>query len=480
MTINNRVIEVMTISNSRFTYGFSGLLFAACLVFSTTTMAADGDKPGQEQLTEAQRQELIRQREEMMAAIEKSREEVRRVAVEAREKAEVLREEAQRLRADSADMARETEEARRVASRELAREREELSRTHRELRRASQEVARAHRELGLAEDRRIRTINLGDRAMIGVILGDETEEGVKIIGVSPDGPAERAGIQTGDTLTSIRGESLTPGEGGSSRDTIYRVLRDLGDGEEISIAVRRDDEQLDFMVKPEKREPTSWASYIRLPEPVVAPAPPGAVTSEVVAPHVLIEKIAVPPIDTAMIAAEALALTEELESFHIMLQSDGDDATQYSYSIEMDPSDFEFDTEVFSDFGAMAMDEARLWFGSGATMGLRFTDINEGLAAYFDTDKGVLVLEASEDNAFGLEAGDVVLKVGSSNIGETADLVRALRDQETGDQVEMLIRRNKSDVTLDIIIPENRFGQFDQHFSDQEFHATIAEKVIAD
>jgi C-terminal processing protease CtpA/Prc len=482
MTIHNRVIAVMKFSRSDLKPCFSVFLGALMLLGSLPLLAADAEDADRQRLTEAQREELLQQREAMMAAIEKSRQEVERVAQEARMKAETLREETERLRADSAELARESAEARRAASAELAREREELSRTHRELRRASQEVARAHRELTLAEDReiRMRTINLGDRAMMGVILGEQTKEGIKIIGVSPDGPAERAGIETGDVLTSLRGESLTSSAENPPRETIYEVMSEVGDGEEISVEVLRGDERMQFMIKPEKREPASWASYIRLPDPVVAPSPPGAVSSFTVAPHVRIEQIAVPSVDTAGIVAEAAALAEELEAFHITVHTDDGEAMEYSYQFPLDTSYFELNTEAFSEFGAMAMDEARLWFGAGATLGMQFADINEGLAGYFGTDSGVLVLDAPDDNAFGLVPGDVVLKVGDSDINGTSDFVRALRDHRTGEEVEITIKRDKRDVSFGVVIPENRFGLFHENFANDTIHATISTEVTED
>lgn len=472
----------MKISGNKLTHCLTAFLISLILLSSGPLQATNEEEPGQQRLTEAQMEELRRQREALMVAIEKSRQEVERVAEEARMKAEMLREETERLRVDSAELARQSAEARRATSIELARQREELSRTHRELRRASQEVARAHRELTLAEDQRIRTrtINLGDRAMMGVILGEETRDGIKIIGVSPDGPAERAGIKTGDILTSLRGESLTPSADKPPRETIYEIMSEVGDGEEISVGVLRDDEHLDFMIKPEKREPASWASYIRLPDPVVAPIPPDAASAIHVSPHVLIEQIAVPPIDTAVIAAEARALAEELESFQIVIQGEDGEPMEFSYGHEIDPSDFVFDTEAFSEIGSMAMDEARFWFGSGAILGIQFADMNEGLAGYFDTENGVLVLDAPDDNAFGLMPGDVVLRVGENDINGTSDFVRALRNHETGEEVQVSIKRNKRDVSFGVVIPENRFGLFHKQMTSDTIHATISTEVTED
>ena len=228
-------------------YLVSGFL-AVAILSTVPLVAAEAEEPSEKPLTEAQRaqREAQRaQREAMLQAIEISHQEIERVAEQARLKAEILRQDTERLRAESAEMAHESEQVRQAQRRELARTREELSRTHRELRRASQEVARAHRDLTLVDDRRIRAqmINLGDRAIMGVILGGQTEDGIKIMGLSPDGPAERAGLNTGDVLVSLRGESLAASEQHKQRDIIYEVMSDIEDGEEISVSVLRDGEQ---------------------------------------------------------------------------------------------------------------------------------------------------------------------------------------------------------------------------------------------
>ena len=476
-----RVIETM--KNIR-TQILTGMTLALSLVLVSPALIAQNEAPEREPLSEAEQEEMLRTREAQLASIEKSRREVERNAEEARQRAEAIRQEAEQLRAESAQMARQSSEAHEAARAELAKEREELSRVHRELRRATQEVARAHRELSMAENQRTRsyTINLGDRAVLGVVLGRQIDEGLVIVGISPDGPAERAGIERDDVLISIRGEDLSRDADQASRRTISEVMNDIGDGEEISVEVLRDGQLLDFMIKPEKREPTSWASRIRLPDPVVAPTAPSAPHAPDApdAPHVVIEQIAIPPVDTSAIAAEALALAEEMKSIQLVIADGVSDASSYSYSFDMDSSDFVFDTEAFSEFGSLAMEEAHVWFGSGATMGLRFAEMNEGLAGYFDTEDGVLVLEASDDNEFGLEAGDVLLQIGDSDINSTADFVRALRDHDSGDEVDILIRRKKRDVILDVVIPDNRLGLFDYEFFSDDGHTTLARKIIAD
>lgn len=446
-------------------------LLASMVSAAVPVNAAEPDEAA-EALRQMEVERLRARREEMMQAIEQSRMEAEQAAEQARVKAEQLRVEAEQVRIEAEDMMLQSAAEREEHMRQLEQARREISRTHRELRRASQEVARAHRELALAEDRRVRAqlINLGDRAMLGVILGNVTDDGIQIIGLSPDGPAERAGLQTGDVLVSLRGENLARAEGRSAREVIFDVMRDIDEGEEIAVTVLREGKRWDFMVKPDKREPASWASYIRLPEVPEVVVAPDAVDPADPPPHVRIERIEVPPIDTAALAAEALAVTEELEAFKAVI-ADG----AMDYTIEYDFGDFEFDTQAFSDIGAMALSDASVWFGSPSTRGIRFAELNEGLGAYFDSDHGVLVLDAPADNAFGLEAGDVVLKIGEDDVNETSDIVRALRDYDAGDAIRIAIKRNKREQSLEAVMPENRLGLINENTFEYGVHVNAHE-----
>ena len=136
-------------------------------------------------------------------------------------KSALARQEARQQREEAGTQRQQQMEERALQEREMARVREELGRAHRELREASREIAAAHRNLAGSghEHRSVHRVNLGDRAVIGVVLGQESADGVKIIGVAPGGPAELAGLQVGDVLLSIRGESLA----GGGRETLFRA-----------------------------------------------------------------------------------------------------------------------------------------------------------------------------------------------------------------------------------------------------------------
>ena len=398
------------------------LLIPALLMFASAY--ALGEETTQSEQEALQRLEYQTMREEA----ERARQEAEVARQGALKAAELARETARM----NAEIVRETSrhgadlKNRELQKEELARTREALRKTHEELRGATREVARAHRDLARAGDEReiIRHVNLGDRAVIGVVLGSESDNGVEIIGVSPDGPAERAGLEQGDILVSI--QDIVLADNDAARESVFEIMSDVDDQEELAVVVERDGVSSEYTVTAEIREPRGWQSMIRIAEVEAVAAVPGD-------RHVIIERIEIPEIDEEAIAAQVAELTQHLEQY-------------------------EFDHEEFSEFGEHAMSEANAWFGLPRAHGLELTSINEGLGAYFKTDRGVLVIKAREDNAYGLESGDVILSIDSTAVNSPSDMLRALRDVEPGSEIDIGIKRNRRDKTLSVVVPENRLG----------------------
>ena len=431
------------------------LVYSICLLLSGMVFAPPSPVYAAtiEETAHADRQALLQEAERARIEAEQAREEARKAAQSARE---LARESAALARQDANEQRRETDELRGQRAEERARQqeeveraREELSRAHRELREASREIANAHRALAAesAELTTVRHLNLGDRAVLGVVLGQETAEGVKIIGVSPDGPAERAGLQAGDVVVAIRGEDLGAESGSKGRETLFRAMDEIQDGETIAVAVERNGESLSFEVTPERREPSSWQTMIRIPEaPLAADAP-----------EVVIERIEVPHIDHKALEAHIESLTEELKTRELRFVTPDGEELEISKEFVL-PEDFEVEIAEMSELAGHALKEANVWFGLPYAQGLELAEVNEGLGAYFATERGVLVLKARPDNAYRLESGDVVLDIDGRAVNSPADLIRALREIEPGSEIEFAIKRDRKDETLSIVMPENRLG----------------------
>ena len=120
------------------------------------------------------------------------------------------RERQQSAREDREAAARATREEKEAAREQREDVESELADARRELEEAAREVARLSSSLaapfvdGITRGFRFA----GQRAMLGVGIED-TERGVRVASVSPNGPAAEAGLKVGDTITAIDGATLT-------------------------------------------------------------------------------------------------------------------------------------------------------------------------------------------------------------------------------------------------------------------------------
>lgn len=113
---------------------------------------------------------------------------------------------------------------------------------------ARAEMAAAAKQMAEAASDGLRTA-YKERPFLGVFIGDQSEDGIVVAGVTPDGGAEAAGIEAEDVIVAVGGESLT------GHERPLTVLRRILDGTAsssggIEVVVSRAGETHSFDVVP--------------------------------------------------------------------------------------------------------------------------------------------------------------------------------------------------------------------------------------
>ena len=134
-----------------------------------------------------------------------------------------------------------------------------LADAQRRLEEAAREVAELSLEMSgpvIEEVRKIRIEGPG-KAMLGVNIDDAGpgSEGVRVVSVSPGGPAEAAGVKSGDVITALDGKPL-----GSGRDLVAR-MRGVEPGQTVNLELRRDGKNVKAAVVAKPREEMLLIGY---------------------------------------------------------------------------------------------------------------------------------------------------------------------------------------------------------------------------
>jgi len=421
---------------------------------AVTNVSAD-----EEAITKAEKAELQDQLEaeyeKAMLAAEKQRQAAETTVEKAREQLQLASEQSKLSDEQS-------EEARAKYELEMTKMHQELNHTHRQLQETTREIARVNREVARARaDRHSvdHVVRSSARPVIGVILGDVEGQGVEVLGVSPDGPSERAGIKKGDVIVAVGGRDLSSIQAsGDARDGLRIALRDIEANKPLSISVQRESKTLYLTLVPEVREPMSWQTVTRFPTAPRAPrmansASQASVPSAPQAPErvVSVERIVVPELDTVEMTVQIEQMREDIEKRRTMREAG---------MVVPDEDGWEIEFHEMSELGNFALQDANVWFGLPMAQGLRLAEVDSDLGEYFKTDRGVLVLKARDDNDLKLKSGDVILQVGKTEVNSPAEFMRALRGLNSGEELVMDIKRNRKNRTLKTVMPEGRTSFF--------------------
>ncbi len=248
-----------------------------------------------------------------------------------------------------------------------------------------------------------------DRGFIGVTIDarprDSDRWGAYIQAVTPNYPADKAGLKAGDIITSIDGKSLTKGptSRAASDDESFPLIRlteivgKLEPGKTVDLEYRRADKGQKTRITPtadsrwmvasaDGRPGMEISRFFPTPAPD-APLPPGVTRT---------------PRATAW-------------------------STQPG-------------TRAFSGFGS----SGSFAFGFRSALAeLELAPMNPGLGEYFGTSRGVLVVDAPDKDGLGLKPGDVVTAVDGRTVETPGELIRVLSTYDNDKSFTLTITRKK-------------------------------------
>ncbi|MGB0514356.1 MAG: PDZ domain-containing protein [Wenzhouxiangellaceae bacterium] len=243
------------------------------------------------------------------------------------------------------------------------------------------------------------------RPRLGVLLGgiglDDDQDPRTVVGVTPGGGAEAAGIRRGDVIVSINGQAITD----SGVTSVREALSGAEPGQSVPVEILRDGETLNLNVE-----------------------------------------LGSPGQDIRMIVRRL-----------------GDHGGLTVHGPDMD-FDVESVLEIVGDAPVPPIPPvppASLRFPHLAVLGkdIDLVSNHPGLEPYFGTGEGVLVLRVDDENTFGLRAGDVILTLDREAIGSPVEIGRLLLRRDSGSEITLEVMRDGVLTELSGSVPERkRFG----------------------
>jgi S1-C subfamily serine protease len=284
------------------------------------------------------------------------------------------------------------------------------------------------------ENRSERTVwrsNPGERGWIGITFGTQTEtvypreqsgsqvvtkSPVLIAGVVPGSPADRAGVARGDVLVTWNGRQVDP-------DSVFSIR--VAPGDTVVLRLLRDDRPREVRMVAERRN--GEVLVLRNGDRVT-----------VFDTDSIRERVAI-RLDT--IGAHLDSLFVRMDSMRV-----GTEARRLFRTLPM-----RLDSLVERDF-ERAIVPFSLELGSRALAGAEFTQMNEGLGRYFQTEKGLLALRVAPGSPAakaGLESGDVVVRANGREVESLRDLREAVtRAEDSTAKLDVLRQGRRRELTL--------------------------------
>jgi len=289
------------------------------------------------------------------------------------------------------------------------------------------------------------------RARLGITVstsqssGDDAK-GARVESVLEDGPAAEAGIREGDIITRVDGKSLLAPLGGDAEKGIdpdesvpvqrlLAITKDLEPDQKVPVTYLRDGKSHNTTVETKDltdrmgiRVFADSTMRVRMRD---LRQRMGRLNDSMrgLAPRIREYRFVEPRGDLRIFGDSAGAP-------NVLLRGWFPDSTRHALRLDrFDPAD-----------RCPGADRADITlFGDDCPGGAQLVALNPGLAGYFGTDKGVLVSDVRADSPIGLQAGDVILQIGSRSVTSPEQVRRILRSYSPDETITFrIMRKGKS------------------------------------
>ncbi len=224
----------------------------------------------------------------------------------------------------------------------------------------------------------------------------------RVVRVLPRTPVDAAGVEPGDVLVRIAGETAT-------LDGVRRAARAIAPGDTVEVVIRRNGEERTLRVVPD--------AHARV---VV--------------------------VDPDSIRERARIIMEKARE-RVRERAPGPHAFEIDSLVQLRLDTLGFDGEWTMPNALRELDRGLSMFPMpmvGPRLGLRIAEMNEGLSGYFSgVDEGILVLEVDPGSpaaAAGVEAGDVIVEVNGRPVWNVGSFHAA---REAGETAITVVRRGE-------------------------------------
>ena len=242
-----------------------------------------------------------------------------------------------------------------------------------------------------------RTFDVVRGSRLGLTVQDieesdrkDVKAGVVVENVDAEGPAEKAGIKTGDAIVEFDGERVR------SVRQFQRLVQESAAGRSVSAVLSRGGQRVTVNVTPEAWSGDAFGFRLlespTIVRPAVPPTPPAAPRTP---------RPATPPAPPAF--------------------------------------------DWFSGDGPLTIISGR------GRLGITTEQIGRQLAEYFGVKDGALVTSVQDDSAAakaGIKAGDVITNINGSKVYEPSDVSRAINRLEDGAEFTVEVVRDHKTLTL--------------------------------